>query len=177
MEGGDKTVVSHPGRFPKYDHGFTRNIPCWTHYIGESSRSRFPYDYVFHHMNMRLPEIYLVEPIAFALSSISAQAMNWSWSSDTTRCVWKCRRLSFCWKIQTSMLVKVRVAVRDDLAEVEKLYAEFNQVTPLATQIYQHCVIVLSPPTSPSWIQAEAVAVALGLGSWPNPNVSACLLM
>jgi len=45
----------------------------------------------------------------------------------------------------------VRVAVKDDLAEVEKLYAEFNQ--------------------------AEAVAVALGLGSWPNPNVSACLLI
>jgi len=43
------------------------------------------------------------------------------------------------------------VAVSEDLAVVEKLYAEFNQ--------------------------AEAVAVALGLGSWPNPNVSASLLI
>ena len=33
------------------------------------------------------------------------------------------------------MIVKVRVAVRDDLAEVEKLYAEFNQVTQLAIKI------------------------------------------
>ena len=32
-------------------------------------------------------------------------------------------------KSETRMIVKVRVAVRDDLAEVEKLYAEFNQVT------------------------------------------------
>ena len=35
MEGGDKTLVSHPGCFP---------------------------DYVFQNMTMSLPEIYLVEP-------------------------------------------------------------------------------------------------------------------